>query len=437
MKRDIYNELCQWKSSLNRKPLILMGARQVGKTTILKKFAENEYSSSIYLNFEKNSKLCSLFSENLNPERILKALEIEMDSDLIPEKSLLILDEIQECPEALNSLKYFCEQLPQYHICAAGSLLGVQLSKQKGFPVGKVDFKYLYPMTYIEFLNALGQTKLVQYLFSEINNYNPLPNLIHEKLLNYFKSYLLIGGMPEAISRYIQSEDYKQVREIQKNIITSYNLDFIKHAPQDIIMKINQIWQSIPSQLSKENNRKFVYSLIRQGARAKEFEAAIQWLVEAGLVYKTYNVSIPKLPLKAYMDFKSFKLFLNDVGLLAAMTDIPIKAILHGDILFTEFKGVLIENYAAQALIQQEYGLYYWTSNNRAEIDFLLQYDNQILPLEIKSGLSSRKKSLLSYKNRYNPKLSIRSSIKNLKLDNDILNIPLYLLCNISKLLLL
>lgn len=433
MKRQIFANLRQWKERKSRKPLILTGARQVGKTYTLTHFGKTEYHNTAYFNFENAPQLHELFLGSLKPNDIINVLSIELSAEIIPGKTLIIFDEIQECPAALNSLKYFNESANEYHICAAGSLLGVTLANSKGFPVGKVDFLNLYPLSFIEYLQANNENRLVQYL-EDISCIEPLPGILHEKLSFFFKKYLYIGGMPAAVLAYIENEDFNLIRTVQKNILNAYRLDFAKHAPVSSVMKINQVWDVIPSQLAKEN-KKFIYSVIRSGARAKEFEVGIQWLADAGLIYKVYNTTTPKLPLKAYINHDIFKMYLNDVGLLGAMTDLSAKTIIHGDEIFQEFRGSLIENYVSQELALQGYGMFYWTSAAQAELDFLLQNDEVIYPLEVKSGHSLKKKSLLTYIQKYKPKLSLRTSPMNLKLDGQILNCPLYLLGNITKLI--
>jgi uncharacterized protein len=433
MKRQIFQSLQLWKQDKSRKPLILKGARQVGKTYILRDFGRMEYANVAYFNFENSPHLHELFSGSLKPQDIIKVLSIELSAEIIPEKTLIIFDEIQECLAALNSLKYFNESANEYHICAAGSLLGITLANSKGFPVGKVDFLNLYPLSFLEFLQAKGDDKLFQFV-EKINTTQPLPNIIHEKLLKFFKEYLYTGGMPAAVLEYITNEDFTRIRTVQKNILEAYRLDFAKHAPQNAIMKLNQVWDIIPSQLAKEN-KKFIYSIIRTGARAQEFEVAIQWLVEAGLTHKVYNISTPKLPLSAYINHDIFKLYLADVGLLGAMAGLTAKTIIYGNEIFQEFRGALVENYVAQELGCQGYGLFYWTSAGQAELDFVIQDEDVIYPLEVKSGASSKNKSLLVYAKKYNPKLSLRVSPMNMKLDGQIFNCPPYLLGNLKKLL--
>lgn len=426
-------KLRHWKNQTKRKPLLLMGARQVGKTYVLKQFGSLEYTNTLYINFENNPRVCKLFDASLDPKVIMKALSIEMDASIITGKTLLIFDEVQECPNALNSLKYFCEEAPDQHIIAAGSLLEVKLAHTKGFPVGKVQFLTLYPLSFLEFLEALNKDKLTSFI-EEIDLLEPLAPNIHEKLLEHFKEYLFVGGMPEAVAEYSVSQDLARVREIQNAILNAYSLDFAKHAPKEQIMKINQVWGSIPSQLAKEN-KKFIYSVIREGARAKEFEGAIQWLMEAGLIYKVAVVSVPKIPLSAYADPNIFKIYLVDVGLLGAMSHLSAKTILHENELFQEFRGSISENYIAQELTHSQYPLFYWTSEGKAELDFILEHDDLVYPLEVKSGNSSKKKSLLVYGETYHPKALIRTSPMNLKKNGDILNCPLYLIEKLRALL--
>lgn len=426
VKRKISANLLSWKNQSKRKPLILMGARQVGKTFSLKKFGSQEYQNTLYLNFENNSRLCSLFEASLDPKVILKALSIEMNEEIVEGKTLLIFDEIQECPKALNSLKYFCENAPEQHLVAAGSLLGVKLAHVKGFPVGKVQFNTLYPLSFLEFLEAIQETRLKNFL-EELQKPEPLPPNLHEKLVLHFKEYLFTGGMPEAVAEYAVSQNVVKVREIQTAILQAYSLDFAKHAPKEQIMRINQIWDSIPSQLAKEN-KKFIYSVIREGGRAKEFEIALQWLVEAGLIHKIPLVTIPKIPLSAYANPTIFKIYSVDVGLLGAMSNLSAKTLLQGNDLFEEFRGAIAENYIAQELIHSQYSPFYWTSEGKAEIDFLIEQEGRIYPLEVKSGNSSKKKSLRVYEESYQPHMLIRTSPMNLRKDGAILNCPLYLI---------
>lgn len=345
MKRNIQLLLEEWKQSPRRKPLVLNGARQVGKTYSLKYFGKTSYTKTAYLNFEKDEKLGQYFESTLDPKELIKILSIHTEVEIEPHHTLLILDEIQECPKALISLKYFCEEANEYHVAAAGSLLGVKTAGNKGFPVGKVNFLHMYPVTFFEFLSALGHEKTRSFL-EEYHTYDPIPNPLHEKLLQLLKLYLFIGGMPEAVSEYVKTEKLNVVREIQLEILDAYEKDFAKHAPQNEIMKIITVWKQIHRQLAKEN-KKFIFSAIRESARGRDYEEAIQWLSDAGLIHKSYLVESPNFPLSAYANNNIFKIFLADVGLLAAQSNLSPHSIIDGDLLFTEFKGALTENYVA------------------------------------------------------------------------------------------
>ncbi|HSX19763.1 MAG TPA: ATP-binding protein [Gammaproteobacteria bacterium] len=432
MKRDLYVQLLAWKSSPSRKPLILQGARQVGKTYILKEFGRQEYANCIYLNFELEA-LKGFFQGSLQPKTIIEKLSVFTEQSIIPERTLIIFDEIQECPEALNSLKYFQEQANEYHIVAAGSLLGVKLAHTKGFPVGKVNFLDLYPLSFHEFLLAIDKVKLREYL-ANLKSIEPLDAPLHNELLDLLKKYMFIGGMPEAISTYIKTNDLLQIRDVQRSILKAYDLDFAKHAPKNEVMRISQIWNSIPRQLAKEN-AKFVFSVVREGARGREYEIALQWLLEAGLIIKQYNLTVPKLPLPAYGDTNAFKVFMLDIGLLGAMADIPVKILASDQKLFSEYNGAFTENYVAQAFVPKHPRLYYWTSPGTAEVDFVLEHDLEIYPLEVKSGVATRKKSLLIYAQKYKPRLLLRTSLMNLKLDANVCNFPLYLISELFEML--
>ncbi len=427
MKRHIFKELRDWKQSPSRKPLILQGARQVGKTYILDAFGKSDFQHCAYINFEQDNRAKQIFEQDLKPERILKALALHLGIQITANNTLIFFDEIQACPNALNSLKYFCEQAPNYYLVSAGSLLGVKLSNSKGFPVGKVNFLELYPMTFFEFLQAIGKKQLADYL-DDITVIEPLDSAIHDDLCDLLKLYLYIGGMPEAVKTYIENQDIQSVRKIHDEIIKAYLLDFSKHAPENQIMKITSIWNSLPNQLAKEN-KKFSFSVMKSGARAREYEIALQWLIDAGLIYIAYNITVPKLPLKAYCDENAFKIYCLDVGILGALSDLNPKIILEQNALFSEFKGALTENLAAQLLKNKNRKqLFYWSSHNTAEVDFIVPFENTILPLEIKSGMSNKKKSLLVYDQKYQPTILNRASLMNLKQDGKIRNYPLYLL---------
>ena len=427
MKRDIYHLLQDWKQSPRRKPLVLNGARQVGKTHALKYFGKIAYEKMAYLNFEKDEKLCHYFDGTLDPKAIIKILSIHTAIDIEPHNTLLVLDEIQQCPRALNSLKYFNEDANEYHVIAAGSLLGVKTTGDEGFPVGKVNFLYLYPLSFFEFLSAVGQAKTRLFL-EELDTYEPIPKPIHEKLIDLLKTFLFIGGMPEAVAEYVKNENYTIVREIQLEILSAYEKDFAKHAPANEIMKITTVWKQVHRQLAKEN-KKFIFAAIRKSARGRDYEDAIQWLSDAGLIHKNYLVESPKFPLSAYAAHTIFKIFSVDVGLLGAQSNLSPQVIIDGNLLFTEFKGALTENYVAQELIAtKQKKLFYWASEGTAEIDFLLEEDHEIYPLEVKAGANQKKKSLLVYNQKYSPSKLLRTTTMNLKKDGNIYNLPLYLI---------
>ncbi|MBI5274122.1 MAG: ATP-binding protein [Chlamydiales bacterium] len=425
MKRDLYKQLLLWKKDPDRQPLLVQGARQVGKTYLLKEFGFQEYKNCCYINFEEMPACKTFFEPDLNPDRILRDLGIHLEMKIDPATTLIIFDEIQECPHALTSLKYFCEQAPEYSVVAAGSLLGVKLSGARGFPVGKVHFCHLFPMTFFEFLDAIGRPML-RTLLEEIKTFEPIAEAHHQQLLELLKIYFYVGGMPKPVLRYVQTKDLNMVREIQEDILKAYVHDFAKHAPPSLVIKITQIWDSIPIHLGKEN-KKFVFSAIKKSARARDYEESLQWLVDAELIYKAYQVSTPKLPLKSYGDREAFKVYLLDVGLLGAMCRLPARVIVEGDLFFVEFKGSFTENYVAQALkAADENPLYYWTSEREAEVDFLLEKEGRIFPLEVKSGTSTKKKSLLVYQEKYHSPVLSRSSLMNLKKDGNLCNYPLY-----------
>lgn len=405
----------------------LKGARQVGKTFIIQSFGSKEFEHLFYLNFDEKPILKQFFQGDLDPKRIIRDLGFYFDKEVIPGKHLLFFDEIQECPEALNSLKYFQEQTPEYHVIGAGSLLGVKLAHTKGFPVGKVEFLEMYPMNFLEFLNSIGKPRLRELLIS--NESIPIAEPIHVELLSYLKFYLIVGGMPEAVTKFIEHpDDLQAIRKIQKTILDAYALDFAKHAPPNQVMKITTLWNAVPTQLSKDN-KKFIFALISESARSREYEEAMQWLEDAGLILKTYRITTPKIPVEAYMESKAFKIYLLDVGLLGAMSHLPPKVIVEGHRLFTEFKGSLSENFIAQGLTTLfEKRLFYWSSGENAEVDFILPIGTELIPLEVKSGESKRKKSLLVYKEKYQPSNILRTSPMNFHQDDNFLNIPLYAL---------
>ena len=426
MKRDIYQKLTKWKISSRRKPLILRGARQVGKTYILKDFGSHEYEKIAYFDFEATPDLDDIFKRNLDPSRILTDLSRLQGWEIKPAQHLIIFDEIQASNHALNSLKYFCENAPQYHVAAAGSLLGVKLSGTKSFPVGKVNFLDLYPMTFMEFLSAAGQSGLRE-MIDTTEVFMPYALPFHAELMACLRNYFFIGGMPEAVKHFMGSGDLQGVREIQKEIIDSFILDFSKHAPVSDIPKLSLIWNSLPSQLAREN-KKFVFSAVKKSARAREYESALQWLEDTGLIMKSYHVSTAKLPLKGYASKEVFKVFVLDIGILGAMSNIPVELVVKGERLFNEFQGAFVENYVAQQLCSHyDYELYYWkSSGGKAEVDFLIQHEDEVFPLEVKSGINPRSKSLRSYEVQFSPRFLSRTSLLNLKHNGNICNYPLY-----------
>lgn len=425
MKRDLYRKLLQWKKDPARQPLLVQGARQVGKTYLLKEFGDQEFKNCCYVNFEEMPACKAFFEQDLKPHRILRDLGIYLDMKIDPQATLILFDEIQECPNALTSLKYFCEHAPEYAVAAAGSLLGVKLSGARGFPVGKVHFCQLFPMSFFEFLDAIGKSML-RAMLEEIQTFEPIAEPHHQQLVELLKLYFYIGGMPKPVLHYIQTKDLTAVRGIQEDILKAYVHDFAKHAPPSLVMKIAQMWDSIPVHLGKEN-KKFVFSAIKKSARARDYEEALQWLLDAELIYKVSLVTAPKLPLTSYGDHEAFKVYLLDVGLLGAMCRLPAHVIVQGDQLFVEFKGSLTENYVAEALTAVLGAPpYYWTSDREAEVDFLVESEGNIFPLEVKSGTSAKKKSLLVYQQKYQPSVICRSTLMNLKKDGNVCNYPLY-----------
>ena len=423
MNRQAIEQLCEWKNSNRRKPLIIRGARQVGKTWLMKEFGRQEFKNVVYVNFDSNQDIARLFSGDLDISRLLSGLEIFSKSKITPQNTLLIFDEVQEAPRALTSLKYFCEEAPEYAIVSAGSLLGVAMHQGTSFPVGKVDFLDLYPMSFTEFLNATGDEQLVELL--QKSDWQ-LITALRDRFIEQLRLYYYIGGMPEAVQSYLDERDVFKVREIQKRILDAYEQDFSKHAPANVVARIRMVWQSIPSQLAKEN-RDFVYGSLRKGARAKDFELAIQWLKDCGLVDQVIRLSKPALPLPAYAD-NGFKMFLLDVGLLGAMSGLDAQTLLKGNELFSEFKGALTEQYVAQQL-RSELGLspFYWSAERAtAEVDFLFQQGMNIYPLEVKAEENLKAKSLKVYFDKYQPKLAIRSSMSDYRQERWLLNLPLY-----------
>lgn len=423
MERNEMSYLKSWKNAVNRKPLIIRGARQVGKTWLMKEFGKTEYEKFAYVNFESSTALKTIFTDDFDIKRILTAIQIETGVVIEPGNTLIILDEIQEAKGALTSLKYFQENHPQYHIVSGGSLLGIALNNHTSFPVGKVDFMDLYPFTFIEFLEAINETALADLL--KVPDWE-LIKTFKLKYIERLKQYYYVGGMPEAVLSFSQDSDFKEVRRLQNNILTAYEQDFSRHAPNEIVPRIRMLWNSIPAQLAKEN-RKFIYGLLRQGARAKDYELAISWLTDCGLIHKVNNVSAPGIPLKAYEEFNVFKLFLSDVGLLSAMTNLDAKTLLEGNKVFGEFKGSLTEQYVFQQLsVHRDAGIFYWSPGSRAELDFLVQFSSEIIPLEVKAEENLHAKSLKVYCQKYEPKTAIRTSMSDYRKEEWMANVPLY-----------
>ncbi len=424
MYRDAIEKLEKWKNKKNRKPLIVRGARQVGKTWLMREFGRENYEKCAYISMDENERMENVFRDAFDIDRILLALEIEAGFKITPEDTLIIFDEVQEIPRALKALKYFCEQAPQYHIMAAGSLLGIALHEGTSFPVGKVDFLDLYPMTFREFLLACGQERFVQLM--EQHDYAMMGNFRTE-LIDYLKYYYYVGGMPEAVQEYVQEKDFRAVREVQNKLLTAYENDLSKHAPAEMVTKIRMLWNSIPTQLAKEN-KKFVYGLVREGARAREYEVAITWLMDVGLVYKVERVKKPDFPLRAYQDFSAFKLFVLDVGLLGAMSRLNAKVILEGDRMFEEFKEALTEQYVLQQLIvHEENDIFYWSAEKgTGELDFLIQMDDKIVPIEVKAEENLQAKSLRSFVQKYDMKYAVRTSMSDYREQDWMVNYPLY-----------
>lgn len=437
MERQIMSRFVEWKNSPYRKPLILKGVRQVGKTWILKEFGKRYYENTAYFNFDENEEYKQFFETTKDVERILQNLMLASDQKIMPEKTLIIFDEVQDCPKVINSMKYFCENAPQYHIACAGSLLGIALAKPSSFPVGKVNFMQIDPMTFTEFLLANGDANLAQYM-ETLEQIEPIPDAFFNPLCEKLKMYYVTGGMPEPVLMWTQARDVNAMQGALSDIIGAYERDFAKHPNSSEFSKISMLWKSIPSQLAREN-KKFLYKVVKEGARAREYEDALQWLVDAKLVHKVYRSSAPGLPLSAYDDLSAFKIYLVDVGLLRRLALLAPTAFGEGNRLFTEFKGALTENYVLQALTAQfEAAPRYWTQTNPPyEVDFLIQRENDIFPVEVKAESNTTGKSLKKFKELFSDKvkLRVRFSLDNLKLDNDMLNIPLFLADHADRLI--
>lgn len=424
MERTDIKKLIEWKSKADRKPLIVNGARQVGKTWLLKEFGRREYLDTAYVSCYKNQMVKTIFSSDYDTQRIITALSAITNVDIKPGTTLIVLDEVQEIPEVLESLKYFCEEAPQYHIAVAGSLLGISLHKGFSFPVGKVQSISLYPMNFEEFILAKGEEQLFRILTSR--NYETT-NMLHEKIVDLLRQYYYVGGMPEAVKKYVETGELKSVREIQKQILNDYSNDFSKHAPSEQVQRIMMVWQSIPSQLFKEN-KKFIYGVLKKGARAGDFEIAIQWLVDAGLVYKVPRVNSVKLPMKIYEDLSVFKMYMVDTGLLGAMVDVEPAMVLVGNNIFSEYKGGMTEQYVLQQM--KSHGIetiyYHNTDASRLEIDFMIQSEGRIVPIEVKAETNVRGNALSTLLEQRTELHAIRYSMLPYREQERLTNIPLY-----------
>lgn len=430
MERDILYKLLEWKQSKRRKPLVVEGARQVGKTWAIKEFGKRHYSHLAYINFEEAKHLQELFLQDYDTNRIIRAIRTQCGVPCEAGKTLIFLDEIQEAEGGLTALKYFCENCPEQHIIVAGSLLGIALHQGVSFPVGKVNFMKMHPMNFCEFLMAVGDDALA--LAIESKDIDTL-GLFHDKLTNRLKEYYFVGGMPEAVQAYVDDAEWSEIREIHNEILRGYEDDFSKHAEGALVERLRQVWRSVPNQLSREN-KKFVFGLVRDGARAREYEVALQWLFDAGMLHQVNGVTKPGLPLSAYRDEKAYKVFLNDIGLLSSMSGLEAKTLLEGSVIFTEFKGALTEQFVFQQL-NEVYGLFYWSKeNSRQEVDFLLQRDNELLPIECKAEENLRSKSLNSFIQEHDIKHAIKVSMKPYKESSEIVtNSPLYLINSVCR----
>lgn len=432
MYRMAMENLLAWKQSRRRKPLIIEGARQVGKTWLMKEFGRQAYGDTVYINFDSNARMAELFASDLDTKRLVLGLELYAGRKIDPENALLIFDEVQEVPRALAALKYFCEDAPQYHIVCAGSLLGIALHRGTSFPVGKVDFLKLYPLSFQEFLMAIGKKQFSELLdqqdFSMITSFR-------ETYADALKQYYFVGGMPEAVESFAENQDFNEVRQIQKRILAAYEQDFSKHAPNEVVPRLRMLWNSIPAQLAKEN-KKFIYGLVREGARAKDYETALLWLSDCGLVHRVSRVNAPGIPLRAYEDMKAFKLFVLDVGLLGCMTGLHQRTLLDGNALLVEFKGALTEQYVCQQLktLADLELCYYTNDRGSCEVDFVVDTGGRVMPLEVKAETNLRAKSLKTYREKFSPELAIRTSMADYRKEDGLVNLPLYAIGQIGSL---
>lgn len=431
MVRYAMEQLEKWKTKNRRKPLIIRGARQVGKTWLMKEFGRTAYAQTVYINFDNNERMKTLFSGSFSVERIVTGLELLAGHKIDAENTLLIFDEVQEVPQALSSLKYFNEDAPQYQIVCAGSLLGVALHPGTSFPVGKVEFLDLHPLSFFEFMVAMGKEQFVELL--QKGDFE-MAATFKQDYTDLLKHYYYVGGMPEVVQAFADNRDFNEAREIQQRILTAYEQDFSKHAPNEVVPRIRMLWNSIPAQLAKEN-KKFIYGLVKEGSRAKEYELALLWLTDCGLVHKVHRVNAPSLPLKAYEDLKAFKLFLVDVGLLSCMVGLRQDVLLDGSALFIEFKGALTEQYVLEQLkTLSDVSTYYWTSDRgTAEVDFVIDTGSDVIPVEVKAEENLQAKSLKVYREKFQPKVSVRISMAEYKREDWLVNLPLWAVETIKK----
>ncbi len=430
--RKIIAQLKEWQAREDRKPLMMLGARQVGKTSVLKRFGKECFEYCAYFSLDEEEGVCDIFRKTKNPRLVIEQLSFLTDVPILPGKTLLVLDEIQECPEAIAAMKYFCEQASEYHVACAGSLLGLAFGHEGfSFPVGKVDHLEMYPVSFSEFLEQ-RDANLYRY-YQSIRGFDPIPDVFFDRLSQAFMAYRMSGGMPEAAMKML-SLDKVGVETVLKNILKDYSFDFVKHASPQLANRISHVWNSLPSQLAKEN-RKFIYQLVRPGARAREYEDALTWLKNAGLLYKVSLCATPQLPLKSYEDLSIFKIYCLDIGLLRVLAEMDAEIYLSDNPGFKEFKGALAENYVLQSLVAQGVNCSrYWSSGNKAEVEFIIQHASQVIPIEVKSGTSVTGRSLVEYNKRYSPELRIRFSMLNLKKDDNLINIPLFLADKFSDL---
>ena len=424
MYRSAMEQLNKWKQKTNKKPLIIRGARQAGKTWLMKEFGKTAYEKTVYINFDNNPQMKELFSLDMRIDRIIMGIELYVGHKISPHNTLLIFDEVQEVPKALSSLKYFNETAPEYQIICAGSLLGIALHQGTSFPVGKVEFMDLYPLSFTEFMRAMGKEQFVDLL--DKGDFE-MATMFRQDYVDLLKYYYYVGGMPEVVQSFVDNRDFNEAREIQERILAAYEQDFSKHAPNEAVPRIRMLWNSIPAQLTKEN-KKFIYGIIKEGARAKDYETALMWLTDCGLVHKVYRVTSPSIPLKAFEDLKAFKLFLADVGLLGCMVRLNQSVLLDRNELFKEFKGALTEQYVLQQLkTVKGVDTYYWTNDRgNAEIDFLIDTGNEVVPIEVKAETNLKAKSLKTFCEKYNPKMAIRTSMTDYKQEDWLLNLPLW-----------